>query len=39
MRRVLDLWPWLPREGQRPVPVAVLLAILVLAAGLFLLFV
>jgi len=38
MRRLVELWPWLPREGRPPVPVAVLVVLLVLAAFITILF-
>jgi hypothetical protein len=38
IRRLVELWPWLPREGRPPVPVAVLILLLALAFAATLLF-
>ena len=38
MRRLVELWPWLPRQGRPPVPVAVLVGLLFLAMAITLLF-
>jgi len=38
MRRLVELWPWLPREGRPPVPVPVMIFLLILGMAVTVLF-
>ena len=38
IRRLVELWPWLPREGRPPVPVPVIVVLLILGVIVTLLF-